>query len=249
MRLSRSISSWCIAAVVAVLFASGTGAKADAYYNVTPAADLSPAQFAAIYPVTSPVPLTTAQIAELPGVTGRIGVLDTTTTFFPMHALFANSEGTVIGTVPNGQSLGMPYEDATVGYAQLQANGQYGPFVPLSSTMSAEAFINNNNQILLTGTYVPAQIIDLNKGTTTDFASIVSPATTQQYGYLFPYGIADNGAILADAYTTPWTDNIQVVVLTPPGVLLEVPAPEPTALVTIVLGLAGMALRSRRKKS
>jgi hypothetical protein len=41
----------------------------------------------------------------------------------------------------------------------------------------------------------------------------------------------------------------QMVVLTPPGVPLEVPAPEPTALVTIVLGLAGMALRSRRKKS
>jgi hypothetical protein len=52
MGLSRSISSWCIAAAVVVLFASGTGAKADAYYNVTPVAGLSPAQYAAIYPVS-----------------------------------------------------------------------------------------------------------------------------------------------------------------------------------------------------
>jgi hypothetical protein len=155
----------------------------------------------------------------------------------------------VIGVVPNGDSLAIPYGTPTVGYAQLQANGQYGPFVPLSSTMGAEAFLNNNNQILLAGTGVGTpEIIDLNKGTTTDFASIVSPATTQQYGILFPYGIADNGAILAE-YGLPAAENFQWVVLTPPGVPLEVPAPEPTALVTIMLGLAGMALRRRRKKS
>ncbi len=65
------------------------------------------------------------------------------------------------------------------------------------------------------------QIIDLNKGTTTDFASIVSPAATQQYGYFFPLGIADNGAILAN--TSPGGfGNDQYVVLTPPGVPVEV---------------------------
>ncbi len=247
MGLSRSRSSWYMAAVVVILFACGTRAKADAYYNVTPVAGLSPAQYAAIYPVSQPVPLTTAQMAELPGITGRIGVLDTTTTFFPMHALFANSEGTVIGTVPNGQSLGMPYEDATVGYAQLQANGQYGPFVPLSSAMYAEAFVNNKNQILLTGTGVSAEIIDLNKGTTTDFASIIPPAT-QSFSWLFPIGIADNGAILTDYSTTPGT-NYQSVVLTPPGVPLEVPALNRLHWSRSCWVLPVWRLRSRRKKS
>jgi hypothetical protein len=248
MGLSRSISSWCIAAVVAVLFAFGTRAKADAYYNATPVAGLSPVQFAAIYPVSPPAPLTTAQQAELPGVNGELGLNPRTPTFFQMHAQFANSEGTVIGVVPNGASLGEPWSSTGVGYAQLQANGQYGPYVPLSSNYGAEAFINNNNQILLTGAANP-EIIDLNKGTTTDFASLVSPATTQQYGILLPYGIADNGAILAQYGDDLSHPSLQWLVLTPPGVPLEVPAPEPTALVTIVLGLAGMALRSRRKKS
>ncbi len=254
MRVSRSMWLRCFAIVTATLLAFAAEASADPFYNVTPVASLSPAQYAAIYPVSPPIPLTAAQTADLPGVIGNFGVLDPVRTFFPIRGeyssqVYANQEGTVIGVVPNGDSRAMPYSTTEVGYAQLQGNGQYGPFVPLSHVPTAEAFINSNNQILVSlGFGGPAQIIDLNKGTTTDFASIVSPAATQQYGYFFPLGIADNGAILADASPGGY-GNDQYVVLTPPGVPVEVPAPEPTALVTIVLGLAGIAVRHRFKKS
>ena len=166
MTILRSTSAWWLTSVALLIAASGTEAYADPYYNVTEAAGLSSSQFAALYPTTDPVRLTQAQMNELPGINGFQGLFPATPTFFPMHAQFANSEGTVIGFVPNGDSKAIPYGTTAVGYAQLLPNGQYGPFVELSPLTTSEAMINSHKQILLTGTGVTPKIIDLDKGTT-----------------------------------------------------------------------------------
>jgi len=165
-----------------------------------------------------------------------------------MDALYSNGAGTVIGIVPNGESYATPYETPTVGYAQMQPDGTFGPFVPLSSNRYALATVNSQNQILLYGG-VDQKIIDLNKGTTTEFASLVSPATLQQYGgWLYPDGIADNGAILAQYYKG-YDKGFGEIILTPPGVALPAATPEPTTLVTVLVGLGDIALRRRFRRN
>jgi hypothetical protein len=239
MKAPRLPSAWTLVVVFCVVAACGTRADADPYYTVTDVSTLTPAQYAALYPGSVSVTLTAAQRSELPGVNGFEGSAGgLVPTYFPMQAGDANAAGTVLGIVPSGQSYGTPYATPTIGFTRMLPDGQYAPFAGLSSQYTAEAMLNSQNQILLTGSLVnPKEIIDLNKGTTTDFTSILSPATVHTYGDIFPYGIADNGAILADYFKG-------TLILTPP-----VPAPEPTTLVTIALGLGSFALgRHLRRK-
>jgi hypothetical protein len=231
---------WCYAFLGWLATSSLAESASASYYTAIDVNRLTPDQYNSLYPTTPLIPLTDAQIRDLPGVYGYQGVIWRQYRFFPMqNATYSNAEGTVLGIVPNGDSYGEPYSTPTIGYARMQPDGHFGPFVPLSSEYTAVAWINSQNQILLGGSLVnPKEIIDLNKGTTTDFASLVSPETLAAYGgWLYPDGIADNGAIHAEYYKNGTFGN---VILMPPS---PSPVPEPTALAVLALGLGGIVLR------
>lgn len=256
-----------LSVVTVCALSSGLATSADAtpYYNVTNLGVLNPSSaeptmvdgqrvigsvtsgyYAFPQSVTSVTDGSTgSEWAGLPGVEGVQGTANPQPTFFRMIPTSVNSSGTVIGGVPSGESRANPYSTLTLGYAQLLPNGQYGPFQPLINGLDHSLALSQANQILVIG--ADAKLVDLNRGTVSDFQSLVPPSLLAQYPFLFPYAISDNGTILATA-TQSSPGNAVTLLLSPSDQPLPSPVPEPSTLAVVVAGAIGLQIRRRTRR-
>ncbi len=260
-----SLCLWLIAATVA---------RADGYYTVTDLGSIGSvsqvgqdyvnAQTGASFPfvITQGTPLPASVYADRPGVYAQDGTINPTRDFFQMNVSSANSAGTVIGTVPSGGSVAIPWSTVTYGYAVFSpTTGQWlTGFIPLPTgtlegPQGTVALSQNANMILVnsdagagsTALFNPAT------GTSTPLSQLVSPsflAALDSAGSSAPLlgqAIDDRGDILASGLASDGL--IHDYILTPPNVA---PVPEPTTLAVLILGGAGLACRrwigSRKKR-
>ncbi len=210
---------------------------------------------------------------SLPGAYGYQGAEYPQYVYFSMTALSSNSQGTLIGGLPDGASRAMPYLEQDLGYTQKQPDGTYGPFhqlsVPTLDGQTASVFkgggfgvsgsiaLNGANQILFTPVYLPyptssaqaeGALIDLNTGTTKTISQLLSPQDLKLYlAPPIPIAFADNGSILASAVLL---NGQQVtLLLSPPDTPLPEPVPEPAPLATMCAAIGFAIYRKRRHKS
>lgn len=249
MKRAQTQSVWCLILGAFLTLASVPKAGADPYYIVT---DLPNGKDPYPFP-TSTVPwwnvMTPAEIYNLPGIYGTQGVAYPETRFFPMQPSDVNSQGTVIGGVPSGEDQANPYTSLTLGYAQKLPDGQYGSFQPLTQTDGTgmqynSIFINSSNQILVSEEFDFKRFItlyNLNDHTVLSMSQIIPPDVLKQFYIFYGEGIDDNGDLLIMGERTD--GSLEEMLLTPSGHPLPAPAPEPSAIITIVAGLGGLALR------
>jgi hypothetical protein len=243
----------------ALWLGAGASAFADPYYTVTdlgPISNLDQNNPQSLLPFPNTFDtLPQSDFASRPGVTGRSGATNAIQTFFPMTISDYNSAGTVIGGVPSGGSLAIPYNTLTMGYAVVSPQGQWSGFTALSSGFNGPAGIvqlsSQSNQILVTDSQ-GSRLVNPVDGSSTPISQLVAPSVFAQYtagfgGPAVPYGggfsgqaIDAKGDIVVMAF--PSDGRIHDLVLTPPDVVVA-PVPEPTTLATLTLALAGVALR------
>ena len=174
-----------------------TIARADAYYTVT---DLGPinsvvqngqayvnAQTGVSFPfvITQGTPLSASVYADRPGVYAQDGVQFPTRELFQMNIGSENSAGTVIGTVPSGESHGDPWQTVTYGYAVYSpTTGQwFTGFIPLPTGgmlgLQGTVSLSQNANMILVNSDAGAggtALFNAATGTSTPLSQLVSPS-------------------------------------------------------------------------
>ncbi|MHC5537199.1 PEP-CTERM sorting domain-containing protein [Singulisphaera rosea] len=190
--------------------------------------------------------------ATLPGGTYYTGWQEWMKTTLSMRPFETNTSGTLIGTLPSGQHYSDPFSAPIAGYVQLLSSGQYGEFHPLLLNDDAQRLdLSQTNQILVRNLYDgSAKLVDLNRGTVSDFRSLLPPALAAQFPethQLEPYAISDNGTLLVGAWFGTWMNPSDkspiVLLLSPPDQPLPSPVPEPSTLAVIAAGVVGVSFR------
>jgi hypothetical protein len=174
---------------------------------------------------------------------------------FSRQGLFLTRDGEFVGTDVYGVSGHVASAGSTVLSARRQADGSFGPLTPLWGSPNnnytggpiAQALdINVRNEILGVASH------DFSNFTNRSFLlyDLDSKASTE-LGPILPgwhldsaVALDDRGRILVTADSNATDGQAHSLLLTPAGELPDPsPVPEPSALATLLLGLAGMASR------
>ncbi|SIO29512.1 PEP-CTERM protein-sorting domain-containing protein/MYXO-CTERM domain-containing protein [Singulisphaera sp. GP187] len=174
---------------------------------------------------------------------------------------FLNQNGLYVGTNFVGINGHISAANSLLVASQRQADGSFGPFTTLwtspynydydPSRMATAKFLNNQNQVLGTGTgsegnppYVMNYLYDYNSHTLTNLRDLLPGWIQATIGEL---GLDDQGRMLLQAEDDR-THLMHSLLLTPAGVTSDpITVPEPTSLATLLLGLGYLAFRRGRR--
>ncbi len=278
-RLGRQFG-WLVAGL---FLAHGSSAVAAPMYSVT---DLGPnvsvssgyaynGGFTAKNPATnSNVPINfpvsilptamTSGTAVLPSITTSASGAGPVSMQLPMSVFASNAQGTVIGGLPIGTGAD-PAQTYKIGYTQMQPNGTYGAFQPITSPFDAAGWqtndsntrmlLNNQNQILVSGPSFwnagginkDGVILDLNAHTTTPLDSMLPASLLAKYDRFNFIGFADNGSLIGTVGLNTDPGGPHGILLTLPGIS-PVPVPEPSTFLVVAGGLGAIAFARRFRR-
>lgn len=197
---------------------------------------------------------------NLPGVEGSQGVTYPQRLFFTMQPFSANSQGTILGFLPSGQSRSDPWSDSIIGYTQRQPDGSNNGFHFLGYRNELHGWfdperlaeINDKNQILsYPSPASEAVLTDLNKGTNITVSSLINPDILKQLGPIMTapgslVQLDEEGKILVVLLNH---QDQHTVLLTQPEPPSPNPVPEPSTLITWGLAITATGLYSARRRA